>query len=490
MLSEIFARMFRKKSPAPQSQPDRVAVKTDGRAPSGDIPEGTMICFFREGMLLDVCREGRSPAPAAGETCWLVPSDDVPLQITLDAGGQTAAADLSVRFEPDSQLADLLEERSDLLREDLEALVTSQLVGLLDLLGQHASSDLLDMDDESRERLRAKLSLLLQTHGMRCTGLDRFYIVLTAVPAGAAGPKPGPGRLRGGSAADTPLLATLADPAPPAGAEEPAAAAAAAELEPVLAKAIRSVKTDRQWEDLMAEIEASGMPVDEPAAAELDEIGEDVVGGEVKPEQAARRIRTMAEEAARKSGIPSPDLRRWKGLALRLRASETAAAPAEEGFGEPLEFAGGGSPLRPARRPWTWWMLRRSSIDGRLQSFLKECTSQTRAALEQYRARLKDIRRAGQVRELGERLRTIDDLLATVPTLQPRWRKLRLDGGRVKELVQSVERAVTAAEMAQAEARELIQCPPGSDAWDEALAATDASLSALAEHLRARRAVR
>lgn len=133
-----------------------------------------MLCFFRQGMLLEVCREGKPRPPAAGETCWLLPGDDVPVPISLDLGGQTVASSLTVRFEPESQLAGLLASQSELLREDLAALVTSELAGLLDLLGQHGSAELIDLDEESRERLRAKLSLLLQTRGVRCTGLERF----------------------------------------------------------------------------------------------------------------------------------------------------------------------------------------------------------------------------------------------------------------------------------------------------------------------------
>lgn len=93
---------------------------------------------------------------------------------------------------------------------------------------------------------------------------------------------------------------------PAAAGEEPPTPPPAAEIKPALAKAIRAVKTDKQWEDLMADFEAAGMSMDEKTAVELDEIGEEVVDGQIDAEQAAARIGSMAEDAARQSGVPRP----------------------------------------------------------------------------------------------------------------------------------------------------------------------------------------
>ena len=80
----------------------------------------------------------------------------------------------------------------------------------------------------------------------------------------------------------------------------------------------------------------------------------------------------------------------------------------------------------------------------------------------------KDLKLCGRLRDVGNRFQLVSDLLATVPTLQPRPRKLRPDRARTKVLLQSVERAVTAAEMVQLQARQLQLQPAGSPQWEQA----------------------
>ena len=476
MLSELLARFFRRSKPVPEPEPDRVAERVEGRFPSGRLPDGKVVYVFRHGALVDVCRDEPPKAMEPDDACWLVPRDDFRTEVTLELGQQTIAGDVAVRFEPDTQLADLLRQRTELTTEDLASLVTSELAGLLDLLGQHSAADLLELDDDSRERLRAKLSLLLQNKGLRCTAVEN---------------------LRPAPVAEEPAE----EPAPAeAAAEQPAAVEATVveelivpevveEVERELAGVVGQVQSDAQWDLFLGDLEEAGLETDETAAAELDEMGEKLVDGELRADQVAARIRQMADAAAQRAGVPQPDLRRWRGLALRLRTMEE---PARQDEAAPAQPAPTGPPVRlqAGKRPWTWWMLRRRSVDDRLRRFLGETTRQSRAALQQYRGGLSEIRHAARIRELDQRLQIVEDLLGTVPTLAPRQRKLRPDRARVKELVRSVERAVTAAEMTQAAGRKILQCEPGSEAWEEAAADTQSAVDTLAEHLRARRTVR
>jgi len=261
------------------------------------------------------------------------------------------------------------------------------------------------------------------------------------------------------------------------------------EVERELAQAVGQVQSDTDWDLFLGDLEEAGLDTDETAAAELDEMGERLVDGELQADQVAARIRQMADQAAQRAGVPQPDLRRWRGLALRLRTMEEPAAADEAAPPQPART---GPPVRleAGKRPWTWWMLRRRSVDDRLRSFLEQTTSQSRSALQRYRQGLTGIRHASRIRELDQRFQIVEDLLGTVPTLAPRQRKLRPDRARVKELLRSVERAVTAAEMVQAAGRKILECTPGSDAWEAAAAETQSAVDALAEHLRARRAVR
>jgi len=415
----------------------------------------------------------------------------------LDVADRRVAAEVTARFEVDPSIALLLRDCEEVTRDDLAALVTSELAGLADLLGYETAEAFLGMDEPSRERLRAKLSLLLQAKGLRCTGVSAFREVAVdeeAEEQPAAEIAPAAAAKTEEEAVAAAMAAQDRRPQPAEamrradeGTEAPVSAA---ELEPALAEAIGQVKTDTDWEDLLGEWEAGGLEVDQQAAEALDELGEQVVDRQVDAAGAARRIREMAEQAARRAGVSRPDLRRWQGLALRLRLMDVSpeeAAEAPTASGTATSVPAG---FRQTRRPWTWWMIRRRSIDERLQRFLKESVGHTRLLLEQHRKRLKAIRPAGQVKELGDQVRLVEDLLATVPTLVPAQRKLRPDRKRIKELLKSVERAATSAEMVQAQAKALVQADPGSEPWENALADTSAAVDVLAAHLRARREVR
>ena len=60
----------------------------------------------------------------------------------------------------------------------------------------------------------------------------------------------------------------------------------------------------------------------------------------------------------------------------------------------------------------------------------------------------------------------------------------------MKELVKSVEGAVTAVETAQAEIRRMNRETPGNETWTEACTSLCASLDTLAANIRDRRAIR
>lgn len=178
MLSGLIARFFRSQRPA-AVEPDRVAVRAEGDLPAA-LPAGKVACVFQGDVLVGVHRDAPPKALARGQTCWLLPRDDVPVEVALELGGKTVGARAMVRFEPDA-LAELLAVRTVLFADDLVALVASELGDLVDLLGHTTADALLAADDEGRELLRARLSLLLQARGFRCTALEKLRIV------GAAG---------------------------------------------------------------------------------------------------------------------------------------------------------------------------------------------------------------------------------------------------------------------------------------------------------------
>lgn len=490
MVFDFIARLFRKRKPDAQPAPERVAVQVGAEGLSAPLPSGQMACVFRGDLLIDVRRDQSPKTLAAGQTCWLVPVEDVPLELSLPLGEQPVQAQVAVRFEPESLLGKLLENRSDLTKEDLSALTTSELVGLLDLLGQRKAEELLTLDDTSRERLRAKLSLLLQTKGLRCTGLEplRLAPVAAVAPAQITSPLLKE-ELQQPKESATPVAGAVPVPAESASAPPPVRdEELGRQAEQELVRNVEDLRTDADWEKFLAGLEQAGFAANEAEAVELDQLGERLIDRQLNAAQVAGRIRTMAETAAERAGVVTPDLRHWNGLALRLRVMETAAPAAAAAADAPA--TGPGVRLTATKRPWTWWMLRRRSVDARLQQFLRETLQQTRTSLQQYRRGLSELRQSSRIRELDEWLRLGEDLLSMVPSLTAPHRQLRPDGQRVKELVHSMERAVTAAEMLQAQARAVLAAPAGSAAWNEALMETRSALDALTDHLRARHAVR
>ena len=135
-------------------------------------------------------------------------------------------------------------------------------------------------------------------------------------------------------------------------------------------------------------------------------------------------------------------------------------------------------------------MLRRSSVDQRLRQFLHDVVHRTRASLDAYRSSLQQISTAGSVKELSDRFRVVEDLLETVPTLVPSQRQYRLNRQQQKQAVQNIQRAVTAAELAQAATHAVSTQPENSAAWQTALTEATNAIQALEDHLRARRQVR
>jgi uncharacterized protein YgfB (UPF0149 family) len=465
MLRELFARFFRRRRPASEPEPVRLAYQVQGVLPPGPLPPGMAACVLCRGELVAVSHED-APRMQDGEVCWLLPADDLPMPVVLQRGESPLAIEVTVRFETDPTIATLLRDRTALTHEELAALLTSELAGLADMLGHADATALTELGNDSRERLRAKLSLILQAKGLRCTGLGTFQ------PAPAA---------------------TVAEP--DAEAAEPDLAAA--DLQPVLAEAIGAVGDDDQWDELVTQLEAGGMTLDEAAADELDAVGAAVVDRQMDAAQAAQRVSQLAAAARSQAGIASPDLRRWQGLALRLRLLDAAAETDDGGNVERNSFrfepeprSGERNEFRSTPRPWTWWMLRRSSVDTRLRQFLQDAVRQTRAALDEYRGRLTQIGTAARVKELSDRLRLVEDLLATVPTLAARPRQYRLDRDQVSQAVQSIERAVTAAELAQAAIHALSARSEDSADWQAALAEATTAVSALEVQLRGRRQVR
>ncbi|MCH8829924.1 MAG: hypothetical protein IID45_10140 [Planctomycetes bacterium] len=431
-----------------------IVEAVDGELDDGRVPGGKMLCVFSAGTLAAFYRNGDGPANRRnGEEWWLVPGADVPFELTLPVGEASVTTTVAVRFDPETELLLLIDGREFLTREDIVSLITSQLTGLVDMLGYEKPSQLAELGVADMERLRAKLSLLLQTRGMRCTDLGRFELLVSAKPQAETGE-------------------TDAERLPESFGDD-------------LTQVVSAVESEEDWEGLVSTLEDAGGSFDESSIGELQEIGTSVVGRKADPRQVASRLQTMTELARKRAGVVDPDLRRWRGLDMRL-----AGADSDEGE-ESERIRGPGAPaIRKKRRPWTWWMIRRRAVDERLLRFLRHTMASLRHQFDTYRGSQDFGRSLVNLRRVDQRLGMTLDLLETIPTTAPPQGNLRPDREKLKQLVKSVEAAVTAAETAQAEVRAMHKESPGSDEWTESCTSVCSALDHLTAHLRSRRQIR
>lgn len=433
-----------------------LAAMVEGNVTSAGLPLGKMLCAFSEGRLTSFYCDQLPAGRKSDEWWWLVPCDDLELKLTLPMEESTVAVAGKIRFEPESELWSLLEGREGLTKEDLASLVTSQLGGLVDSLGLNEGDKLLELDELERERLRARLSLLLQSRGLRCTELGEF----TSVPV-----------------EDAAMEAEVLEVEEQAGGSEQPQK----DDEVVWAEILEEVNTADDWEGVMASIESAGVNVDETTAGQLYELGEAVVDRQVQAKQVAARMKQMLAESKQQVRVSDAEVRRMRGLDLRLDTLGGSTAATQKA---------GGPQIETKRRPWTWWMLNRKRVDERLLRFLNDTVDQLRTALDAYRSTVKVGPELVELRRIDKELQMTVDLLETVPTLAPKRPDFRLDRKKIKELVGSVERAVTNAEVALAHCGELQRAELGDDDWLATCGDICSALDRLNEELRQRRMVR
>ncbi len=481
--STLLNNLFGRGATTLDSDDKHLAVQLAAGLPANGLPPAKMLCVFAKGRLVNSYRDGTPPARQAGEEWWLVPADDTTFDVPLAAGEHVLMTRVSIRFEPESELLTLLSERESFTEEDVNSLVTSDIAGLLEMLGYEQAAPLTELSELDRERLRAKASLLLQSRGLRCTHLGPFEIAATVVeqpaveePAAApAGQQP--------EATATAPAGEKTDPHTHTTAAEKKKSQVPSQL--ALAELAGSARSPDDWEKMLAALEGAGCNFDEHEAGELYDLGSMVLSRSVQADKAAARMEQIARNAVKRAAAAPPESRRQRGLDIRLETScRTAAAPAAT---VPVP---GGPNVPGRRRPWTWWMFSHRAVDERLQNWLHDTISTMKSTFDSYRSRTTTASALVPLRRIDERLQLTLDLMATMSTLTPHQSNLRLSRARVKELVRSVEGAVTAAETALAETRSLQKLTPASEPWAASCDSIAGALDHLMEQLRQRRKVR
>ncbi|MGB0599799.1 MAG: hypothetical protein ACPGLY_24205 [Rubripirellula sp.] len=454
----IIKRLFAKSTPDPETE--SVIKRIDPQDSLDTLPDGTMLCVFRDTQLVNHCRDALPSSREDNEVWYLLPNTDLELQAELDLQDRTLIITTTVRLEPESELWILLGQRDSLTQEDLTALVTSQLSGLIDDMQVAAADSIKAWNATDKETFRARLSLLLQSRGIRCTGIEDIQVA---------------------------SLKTSNDEA----SQADQGTANGDIHDKNLASAISEVKNEQEWSNIMAALDAEGCEFDSQSAVKAEALGQQVIQNRITSSEAVSQLRHLADEA-RANLVPRAERLAMRGLDIRLAdfdlpfSTEEADGPAASISARVKRASNAAWRLNLRRRPWTWWMLDRQKIDYRLRCYLENTLGHVRSALESERTIGSFQPYFADLRKLDQRLGICLDQLAATPTLLPNIRKMKLDRVEIKAAVKSVESAVRACETVNSQTKRLQNLPPGEADWKKTCHSISAALDRLSQDLRNR----
>ena len=440
---------------AESSPPSHDNLVTRLKAPPATLPAGHGVCLFDGERLAGLWKtpEDTTDIPA-GHLAFLVDLSEVAIRLPFACGSVDAEVSATVRLEPELGLGRLA-AIAPVRRADVESLFSSIWSGLLrsapELLPESMA-----VGPEDGETLRARTSLLLQQHGLRCISLD---VRALQAPSSAE------------------LLAT----SPP----ESLGACETEELE----RAVEAVKAPQDWDELVQEMEATRLARTEQWLAAGD-LGRRYLEGQVSSREAAQRIRDLCAEQRERGGIARPDLQRWSGLAIRLRlmpdGGEAAGGRSETlaGSSNATEAALASKP--GGKRPSIFFTLTQQGADRRLRQHVRQSVA---SSLETVQRLASSIERAAElvdVRGIAQRLQLVRDLLDTMPDLRAGPRQLRPNWRSGEQLLHALEEAATKADLLSASVSSLARA---TDAASRSRAVAEAVRAAdqLEEFVRERR---
>ncbi len=405
----------------------------------GGIPEGMQLCRFRGDQCVETSRTAIPQDLRPEDSLWLIPVGTVWVPTELTCGTESAAAEVAVEFDPAQGLHHLLRQGDGVTATMLGAFVASGLMGVLNVFGTERWTQVLGGDANATTQCLAAANRSLEQRGVRCQGLRHIQSRSTIAQA------------------DTD------------------AATAQAEL----AETIEQLKTPQDWQAVPQALANSGLPLDRTAEEELRAMQDEVLQRQLSSAQAANRLAALTAAALTRAGIDAPDINRWRTAAAKLERDEPTP---------PAAVAT--AAVDPARRPGTWWIWDRTEVDRRLQRYLRRLSQHSRTGLEQALLTVSEMSALRKLRDLQTQITMLDELLATLPTAEPRTRGLRLEGAQVKEAVQSLQTAVTQAEALRSSIDTLLRTPIDQPTWTTAWSNSTQAATLLTQHVRDRRIVR
>ena len=244
------------------------------------------------------------------------------------------------------------------------------------------------------------------------------------------------------------------------------------------------LKSEAEWKAVQAGLAQAGIPFDDTASRELAALREDTLKRAISPTESTNRLAMLTAKAFERAGVHLPDLVRWQNVSRRL-TDEVFENSAELSptLASPVGVA-------TAKTPSTWWVWNQAEVDRRRLRFVSRSVDHCSTACSQALATIRDLPTLRQLRELRDQLTLVSDLLDTMPPLSPEIRSLRVEGWKVKELLKSVEQAVSASDTLSAQTRRMLGANPETSEWQTALQECRQSTHLLIQNLNDRRAVR
>lgn len=245
---------------------------------------------------------------------------------------------------------------------------------------------------------------------------------------------------------------------------------------------LAQIKSHQDWTRLVDSLKAAGMPIDPTTTERLNSIRNSVLAHQVPAPVGVRQLAELTADAFQRAGIERRDLEDWQILSDKLG---DLPGEAERPISGPAAVA-----VATLKRPRTWFIWSREEVDRRQLLFTRRTVKNCRFACEQALTQLSDVSASRRVRELKEQLTLTEELLATVPPLNPPRSAMRVERQVAKQLVAAYAEAVKTTEELVRHTDNLLNLSPSSSGWSQEFEACHRAAARLTQMVRDRRSVR
>lgn len=417
------------------------------------IPSGHRL-FAKHGTTFkELAQSQLSQWASEEDSLWLIPEGEIWQPTHFASDDMVGHADIGIEFDPESAMLPIDSDGGTLDRHWLAALLQGTVAGIFTSLPPEIRKGVVSADDVALNAWSKQIDHSLRGRGLRCCGVRN--VSATATADGASG-----------NAVD-----------------QPSADERLAELAAELAQ----IKTEGDWNRLVDSLKRAGVPLDSQTTQRLAVLQDSIRERHISPAAGVQRLAELTADAFERAGIVKQDLESWQTLSERLGDvdAELESTPHTAPQESPVSVA-----VAALKRPTTWFVWTREEVDRRQLLYTRRTVLNCRLACEQALMHVRDLQPLRQVRELKEQLSLTEEMLATVPPLNPARSSLRVDKQVAKRLISAYADAVKTADLLARSTDQMLSSPPSSDAWQRHFLACREASTKLNQYVRDRRNIR